>query len=312
VYAWYSLGTVLGLSATPAIAKVLGWPSAFLLSGITGVVLGLLALKSLPNLPEEYLKGQMSTKRSRSVSSYDQQGSGSDGSGSDSSGSDENSSAAAAGERRKRIDWGLLLHHAPDMLLLCFTHGVIGFGFFVLQSWVPTFLYHLGTTDLTTLGLLSAAPWLFTAAVAVRAGSLADWLQIKAKWTAVQVRHAMQTAASVGACLALAPLALIPASALSPTIATVALSVAVAFQGFNYSGYHSYVSDFAPGDAGLILGMTNTFSSIAGIVGNIVAGALAGGPAGFSGVFGLTVVLHAISAVTWVVFARGKRIRLTS
>lgn len=307
VYAWYSLGTVLGLSATPAIAAVAGWPSAFLGFGAAGVVLGFLALKSLPKLPEEYIKQQMSTTRPRSVSSFDRDS----GSDSSSSGSDEESSSLT-NHSRKRLDWDLLLHHAPDMLLLCWTHGVIGLGFFVLQSWVPTFLYSLGTTDLTALGLLSAAPWLFTAAVATGAGAVADWLQLKAKWTAVQVRHAMQTAASVGACLALAPLALIPASVLSPTIATAALSVAVASQGFNYGGYHAYIQDVAPGDAGLILGLTNTFSSVAGIVGNIVAGTLAGGPAGFAAVFGLTVVLHAVSAVTWLVFARGKKIRLTS
>jgi MFS family permease len=315
VYAWYSLGTVLGLSATPAIASIAGWPNAFLAFGAAGVVLGLFALRSLPKLPEEYIKQQMSTKRRpRSVDSFDK--------GDSSSSSDEESNTSSTSMSstgsRKALDWDLVLHHAPDMLLLCFTHGVIGFGFFVLQSWVPTFLYSLSLSgsgapiDLTTLGLLSAAPWLFTAAVAIRAGALADWLQIKAKWTAVQVRHAMQTAASVGACLALAPLALFPSSTLSPTLATVALSVAVASQGFNYGGYHAYVQDVAPGDAGLILGLTNTFSSVAGIVGNIVAGALAGGPAGFAAVFGLTVVLHAMSAVTWLVFARGKKIRLTS
>jgi MFS family permease len=306
VYAWYSLGTVLGLSATPAIAAIAGWPMAFLAFGAAGVVLGFLALKSLPELPEEYIKQQMSTKRPHSIASFDK-----DSDSDSSSGSDEERSSMPTA-RRKQLDWDLLLHHLPDMLLLCWTHGVIGFGFFVLQSWVPTFLYSLGTTDLTALGLLSAAPWLFTAVVATGAGAVADWLQLKAKWTAVQVRHAMQTAASVGACLALAPLALIPASALSPTIATAALSIAVASQGFNYGGYHAYIQDVAPGDAGLILGLTNTFSSVAGIVGNIVAGALAGGPAGFAAVFGLTVALHAVSAVTWLLFARGKRIRLTS
>jgi len=304
VYAWYSLGTVLGLSATPAVAAIAGWPSAFLVFGAAGVVLGILALKSLPTLPEEYIKQQMSTKRSRSVASFDKD--------SDSDSSNEEESSSMSFNRRKQLDWDLLLHHAPDVLLLCWTHGVIGFGFFVLQSWVPTFLYSLGTTDLTALGLLSAAPWLFTAVVATGAGAVADWLQIKAKWTAVQVRHAMQTAASVGACLALAPLALIPATELSPTIATAALSIAVASQGFNYGGYHAYIQDVAPGDAGLILGLTNTFSSVAGIVGNIAAGALAGGPAGFTAVFGLTAVLHAVSAVTWLMLSRGKKIRLTS
>ena len=46
------------------------------------------------------------------------------------------------------------------ILALCWVHSVIGWGFFILQSWIPTYLNHLGMTDLKTVGLLSALPWL--------------------------------------------------------------------------------------------------------------------------------------------------------
>ena len=45
------------------------------------------------------------------------------------------------------------------ILALCWVHSVIGWGFFILQSWIPTYLNHLGMTDLKTVGLLSALPW---------------------------------------------------------------------------------------------------------------------------------------------------------
>ena len=46
------------------------------------------------------------------------------------------------------------------IMALCWVHSVIGWGFFILQSWIPTYLNHLGMTDLKTVGLLSALPWL--------------------------------------------------------------------------------------------------------------------------------------------------------
>ena len=46
------------------------------------------------------------------------------------------------------------------ILALCWVHSVIGWGFFILQSWIPTYLTQLGMTDLKAIGLLSALPWL--------------------------------------------------------------------------------------------------------------------------------------------------------
>lgn len=49
--------------------------------------------------------------------------------------------------------------NTAHIVALCWVHSVIGFGFFVLQSWIPAYLTHLGVTDLTQVGLLSGIPW---------------------------------------------------------------------------------------------------------------------------------------------------------
>ena len=63
--------------------------------------------------------------------------------------------------------------------------------------------------------------------------------------------------------------------------------------------YHSDVQDVAPRDAGLILGLTNTCSSLAGVAGNLAAGHLADSAYGFGGSFwtlvGVSVVRNFIS-----------------
>ena len=57
----------------------------------------------------------------------------------------------------------------PILLLFAFTNtlfshlcvvGQIGWGFFILQSWIPPYLDSLGLSDLAGVGALAALPWL--------------------------------------------------------------------------------------------------------------------------------------------------------
>lgn len=145
---------------------------------------------------------------------------------------------APAGVRS--LDGETLAHLA----VLCFTHSVVSFSFFVLQAWIPTFLASTGMSRLSSIGLFSALPWLVsgqhacrhsyvcslrmlheralrsggticlavcfasaiprhsclqaTAVVSVLAGAGADRLQSRHGWTALRVRHLMQSLAAGG------------------------------------------------------------------------------------------------------------------
>lgn len=46
-----------------------------------------------------------------------------------------------------------------QIALLCWTHCVIGWGFFIFQFWIPTYLKDLGAHSLESMGMLSALPW---------------------------------------------------------------------------------------------------------------------------------------------------------
>ena len=99
--------------------------------------------------------------------------------------------------------------------------------------------------------------------------------------------------------------------ALAPGAAAAALTLALAFSGFNYSGFHSYVQEVAPRDAGLVLGITNTAGTLTGLVGNLATGHLAAGSLGFAAVFAATSAIHLTGAAVWLLFARGRRLHLT-
>lgn len=283
VYAWYNIGTVIGMSGAPILAEAVGWPFAMLSFGCVGVVGGLAAM--MKNLPfaANY------TERPKTNQSH---------------------------QRMIHLDLKLLRTHAKELGLLCWTHAVIGFGFFVLQAWTPIFLHYIGgeSLGLATVGLLSAAPWMASALVASVGGRLAHWAESAAGWAPLRVRRTAQIASHLGSVIALAPLAMAPSGSVTPAGATLALVAAVGVTGFNYAGFHAYVQDVAPRDAGLVLGLTNTCSILAGIAGNVFTGSLAaGGPAGpgFSWVFSITAGLYAVSALTWWAGARGKPLCVT-
>lgn len=50
-------------------------------------------------------------------------------------------------------------HCYCQVLVLCWTHCVIGWGFFIFQFWMPTYLHSLGAADLGSMSFLSALPW---------------------------------------------------------------------------------------------------------------------------------------------------------
>lgn len=46
-----------------------------------------------------------------------------------------------------------------QVAVLCWTHSVIGWGFFLFSFWIPAYLGFLGLTSLGSMGALSALPW---------------------------------------------------------------------------------------------------------------------------------------------------------
>lgn len=206
------------------------------------------------------------------------------------------------------VDYTLL--DRKQLLMLCWTHGVIGFSFFVLQSWIPIYIYSLERFELGTVGLLSALPWLAAAAVSVVAGMTFDWLQSRNILSTKSVRRLSQSVACTLGSFAFVPFFLNEGALPVPVVITC-LIVAVAGQGFNYSGFHSYVQDVSAQHAGLVLGITNSCSIWGGIGGNLVAGSLAASH-GYAMVFGLAALLQVISLCTWLVFAEGSPITITT
>lgn len=284
VYAFYSVGTVFGLSIAPCLLILIGWSRVFLLFGFASFACSLFFLGTLKKNVDKYLFGKH-TEVSRKKP--------------------ENLHQAFLNivEIMQQC-----LYYGPEILLLCFTHSVIGFTFFVLQSWMPTIIHRFGIQNFCLLGIVSALPWLVAAIVSVLSGRLSNYLQNEQGWPSLECRRMMQGISCFGGALAMLPFCFIHEP--SPWAAISLLSLALATQGFNYAGFHSYVADVAPHDSGILLGITNSCSITAGIVGVLLTGNLASLPNGLITIFSIATVSFLFSGTLWVFRANGKPIYL--
>jgi len=267
IYSFYSLGTVLGLVATPFVAEIVGWTGCIGAVGVVGVAIALYGLTNIG----------------------DAAGSG-DRSGDPRFGS---SVVATTEEPKRALETTSLRNNTGILLLCCWTHFVIGFGFFTLQQWMPLFLNGY-VADLKVLGLISSLPWMGTALVSAASGRLSLYLARERQWSALRIRKFMQTSSSMGIAACLLPLVVLPDP--GAMLAVTCMCFAVSFQGMCYPGYHSYVQDTFSNEAGVVLALTNSWSIVAGVCGNLLCGMMAGD---FPRVFGVVTCLYLVSAATF-------------
>ena len=269
IYAAFNLGSLAGMGSTPPLIAAAGWPACFVLYGMLGLVWTVVATAALPG----YVRA----------------------------GKDAPGGAASCAPEVSGGSFALRRGGAAQLAALVWVHSVIGWGFFVMLSWIPTYLVQsLSFTDLRMVGVVSALPWLVCAVVGVMAGALADWLGTARGWDAFRVRSAMNRVATLGPA---ASLLLLP-FATGPITAVLCLCAAMGAQSFNYAGFHNLVQDKAGGRAGTLLAISNTGGIIMGIIGNISTGWLVAKTGSFSSIFFLTAALYLSSAAVWTLVIR--------
>lgn len=184
IYAAFNMGSLAGMGSTPPLIAAAGWPACFVLYGMLGLVWTVVATAALPG----YVRA----------------------------GKDAPGTAATCAPAISGGSFALRRGGAAQLTALVWVHSVIGWGFFVMLSWIPTYLVQsLEFTDLRMVGVVSALPWLVCAVVGMLAGALADWLGTAQGWDAFRVRSAMNRVATLGpaASLLLLPFATGPITA---------------------------------------------------------------------------------------------------
>ncbi|XP_053684271.1 sialin-like [Sabethes cyaneus] len=141
-------------------------------------------------------------------------------------------------------------------------------GYYTLLTGLPTFLKSVLGFDLQKSGFISALPYLVMGILLSYAGYVADWLQIRGYLTTTQVRKYFTCGGFTVQLICM----MVGAWILSPTPTIICITIAVGFGGVAWNGYLVNPLDLSPKSAGVLMGISNGFATIAGVISPIVSG----------------------------------------
>jgi MFS transporter, ACS family, solute carrier family 17 (sodium-dependent inorganic phosphate cotransporter), other len=271
-----AFGTMVALLASPIIVIGLGWQAVFYISGALGLVWVAIWWNKAANAPEEcdgVTAAEMELIRR---------------------GRNESGLADA-------IPWAPILHEKAVWAIVI-AHLCNNFGFYILLLWLPTYLHHTFEIPMARLGLFSVIPYAAAFVMQNLSGWIADRLHQRGMRLTV-VRKMLQSIAFAGGALPLLVLPLIH----SPRVAVALVTLSLGGTAIGSGAFAVNHLDVAPRYAGVLMGLSNTFATLPGIVGVAATGFIVQTTGSFGAVFYLAAAVYAIGLVCYVTLGSGDR-----
>jgi ACS family sodium-dependent inorganic phosphate cotransporter len=271
------LGAVIALVVTPIIVQSMGWPWAFYLFGALGFVW--------------FLPWQWKTSSSPATHPR--------------IGADELEEIRSGGAEQRAGDapaWGDLLRRAPVWAIIV-AHFCNNWSLYVLLSWLPTFVNQGLGVDFSQVGMFTLVPNIAGVFFLNIAGGVADRM-IKSGMDTTRVRKILQTFSFAGIAGSLFLVGLVE----SPFMAIGIMTVGTAISAFASGGFSVNPVDIAPRHAGTVMGLSNTFATIPGIVGVYVSGLILERTGSWAMLFGVAAGVTIFGMLFYLVFGSSKRL----
>uniref|UniRef100_A0A0N4X004 MFS domain-containing protein n=1 Tax=Haemonchus placei TaxID=6290 RepID=A0A0N4X004_HAEPC len=201
--------------------------------------------------------------------------------------------------------WGSIL--TSRAVWACwFGHFAGDWGAYTMLVSLPSFLKDVLGLDLSSLGMVSAVPYIAYFVVINIGGFLADFIRSKNILGTLNTRRAAMLLALLGQGMFLVLSGYCGCG--QEALVIIYLTAGMAISGLQYSGFVVNYLDIAPSFSGTIMGMGNTISCLAGIVSPIVTSALTpnGTQEEWQGVLWLTAGILAIGSIVFSLFASGE------
>ncbi|KAM3606871.1 uncharacterized protein V6R79_024905 [Siganus canaliculatus] len=147
-------------------------------------------------------------------------------------------------------------------------HFSYNWTFYTLLTLLPTYMSDILGFSIQQNGMLSALPYLGCAVMAVLSGQFADYLREKRSFSTVSVRKSFSIVGMIGPAVFLVAAGYIGCNYV---LAVTFLTLSSSLGGVSASGFNINHLDIAPSYAGILLGITNTFATIPGMVGPVIA-----------------------------------------
>lgn len=179
--------------------------------------------------------------------------------------------------------------------------------YYTLLTSLPIYMDTVLHFNIQQNSFLSALPYLGGWVFSVSSGVLADSILERKAMSVTAVRKIFTF---IGLFLPAIFLVAVGFSGCSGALAVTFLTVSSALGGFSAAGVFINQIDIAPRYAGILLGITNTFGTVPGVVAPIVVGYLTTDKQhlvlGWNHVFWLSGAVSAFGAIFFVIFGTGK------
>lgn len=285
------LGAALGMWLLPALVEFRGPESVFIAEALAGVVWSLLWIRYATDPPRS-----------------------------------EHPKAAAAGfggallptnvnhnHRVTHIPWKKIMLSLPVWAIVV-NNFTFHYALYVLMNWLPTY-FELGLkVSLQGMDSSKMVPYLNMFVFSIVGGFIADYLITKRILSVTRTRKFLNT---VGFLVASAALMALPQFRTSNGV-ILCSSVALGFLALGRAGFAVNHMDIAPRYAGIVMGVSNTAGTLAGIIGVDLTGKLLEAskliysdlshPESWRVVFFIPGLLCIFSTVVFLLFSTGERI----
>ncbi|XP_065583543.1 sialin-like [Artemia franciscana] len=278
-YSGNYVGTVVAMITCGFLAEHAGWESVFYVYGVVGVIwcsIWLYTVKESPALD----KNISSEERNYIESSI------------------------GVLEEKGSTPWRSILMSFPVWAIIA-AHFSENWGFYTLLTQLPTFLSDVTKFKLDKTGFMAAIPYLAMAVAVQGGGLLADLLRTRFNVSTTWVRKLFTCSAFIGQTVFM----LATAFTFSPTVAVAFLTLAVGFGGFAWAGFSVNHLDIAPKYASLLMGLSNTFATIPGIISPGLTGIIVQDKEAESWhiVFYISAAIYLLGGIFYLIFASGER-----
>lgn len=274
------LGTVVALPLSGEICFYLDWTYVFYLFGAIGLVWFVLWAALVSNSPNDHPRIS-EQERLYIISSLKNQ----------------------LSTSTDQIPWRSIVTSVP-LLAIVVAHFSYNWTFYTLLTLLPTYMKDVLGFSIKQNGMLSALPYIGCAIMAVLSGQFADYLRETRNCATVKVRKAFSLVGMIGPAIFLVAAGY---TGCNYTLAVTFLTISSSLGGVSASGFNINHLDIAPSYAGILLGITNTFATIPGMVGPVIARSLTANNTmeEWQTVFYIAAAINLFGATFYAVFGRG-------
>ncbi|RNA37043.1 Vesicular glutamate transporter 1 [Brachionus plicatilis] len=200
------------------------------------------------------------------------------------------------------IPWSKILRSAPVWAIVI-AHFAENWGFYTMLTEMPTFLSDVLNFQIDEAGVLSALPYLIMAKVLYFSGCVSDKL-VDQKLDYTQVRKIFCCAGFVLQALFMFAMTL----TINRTLLIIFLTLSIGFGGMPWSAFGVNHLDIGAGYANVLMSITNTFATLAGIISPTLTGHLIEDKtkAEWNDVFNISAMIFLIGAIFYYFLGTGE------